>query len=121
LLNPPKIFEVNWFRKDREGSFLWPGYSENMRVLKWIVDRVKNRVGAEQTPIGLVPRKEDLNLTGLNITAERLRQATSIDPSEWLSELNQIQEYFAQLGADSLTDFEDRIKSTRAGLEKQRG
>jgi phosphoenolpyruvate carboxykinase (GTP) len=120
LNNPPKIFEVNWFRKDRDGSFLWPGYSENMRVLKWIVDRVKGRVGAEQTPIGLVPRKEEFNLSGLDIAAERLRQATSIDPGEWLAELNQIEEYFARLGADSLTDFEERIKSARAGLEKQR-
>ncbi len=120
LPNPPRIFEVNWFRKDRDGSFLWPGYSENMRVLKWIVDRVKGRVGAEQTPIGLVPRMEDLNLSGLDIGAERLRQATSIDAGEWLAELNQIEEYFARLGADSLTDFEDRIRSTRARLEKQR-
>ena len=118
--NPPKIFEVNWFRKDRDGSFLWPGYSENMRVLKWVVDRVKGRVGAEQTPLGLVPHMDDLNLSGLDIAPERLRQATSIDSGEWLAELGQIEEYFARLGAGSLTAFEDRIKSTRAALEKQR-
>jgi phosphoenolpyruvate carboxykinase (GTP) len=120
LPNPPKIFQVNWFRKDRDGSFLWPGYSENMRVLKWIVDRVKGRAGAAQTPIGLVPGKEDLNLSGLDITPEQLRQATSIDAGEWLAELDQIEEYFKRLGADAVTGFEDRIKSTRAALEKSR-
>ncbi len=120
LRNPPKIFEVNWFRKDRDGAFLWPGYSENMRVLKWIVDRVEGRAGAEPTPIGMVPRKEDLNLAGLDIAPDRLRQATSIDRGEWLSELNQIEEYFKRLGADSLPDFERRIKLAREGLE-QRG
>jgi phosphoenolpyruvate carboxykinase (GTP) len=119
LRNPPKIFEVNWFRKDRDGHFLWPGYSENMRVLKWIVDRVKGRVEAEQTPIGLVPRTEDLNLNGLEISAEQLRQATSINPGEWRAELDQIQEYFKKLGADRLSDFEARIQKARAGLQKQ--
>ncbi len=119
LRNPPKIFEVNWFRKDRDGHFLWPGYSENMRVLKWIVDRVKGRVGAAQTPIGLVPRTEDLNLNGLEISGEQLRQATSINPGEWRAELDQIEEYFKKLGADRLSDFEARIQKARAGLEKQ--
>ncbi len=105
LPNPPKIFEVNWFRKDREGKFLWPGYSENMRVLKWIVDRVKGRVGAEQTPIGLVPRKEELDLTGLEISTAQLQQATSINAGEWLAELDQVEEYFARQGAGSFNGF----------------
>src|SRR5215469_8486652 len=120
LTHPPKIFEVNWFRKDRDGSFLWPGYSDNMRVLKWVVDRVKGRVDADRTPIGLVPRKEDINLAGLEIAPDQLRQATAIDAGEWLAELNQIEEYFKQLGADAITGFADRIRSARAELQKQR-
>jgi len=120
LTNPPKIFEVNWFRKDRDGAFIWPGYSENMRVLKWIVDRVKGQAGAEATPIGLVPRDTDIDLTGLDISGERLHQATAINPGEWLPELDQIQEYFKRLGADSFDSFENRIQSARAGLEKAR-
>ncbi len=120
LPNPPKIFEVNWFRKDREGKFLWPGYSENMRVLKWIVDRVKGRVGAEQTPIGLVPRKDELDLTGLEISTAQLQQATSINAGEWLAELDQVEEYFARLGAGSFNGFEERIKSARAALAQWR-
>ncbi len=120
LPKPPKIFEVNWFRKDRDGKFLWPGYSENMRVLKWIVDRVKGRIGAEQTPIGLVPRKEDISQAGLDIAPEQLRQATSIDAGEWLAELNLVEEYFARLGAGSFNGFEARIQTARAALEQQR-
>jgi phosphoenolpyruvate carboxykinase (GTP) len=120
LRNPPKIFEVNWFRKDRDGSFLWPGYSENMRVLKWIVDRVKGSSGAQQTPIGLVPSNGDISLDGLDLASERLRQATSINPGEWLAELNQIEGYFKKLGADSFDSFEKRIKTAREGLEHLR-
>ena len=85
---------VNWFRKDRDGSYLWPGYSENMRALKWIADRVKGRVGAEDTPIGLVPREGDIDVSGLDISPQRLRQAMSIDAGEWLAELDGVEEYF---------------------------
>ena len=72
IKRPPSIFMVNWFRKDRDGSFLWPGYGENLRVLKWIVDRVKGRAGAHQTPIGLLPRADDLDLTGLDISNQQI-------------------------------------------------
>jgi len=89
-------------------------------VLKWVVDRVKGRVDADRTPIGLVPRKEDINLAGLEIAPDQLRQATAIDAGEWLAELNQIEEYFKQLGADAITGFADRIRSARAELQKQR-
>ena len=120
MKRPPKIFVVNWFRKDRDGSFLWPGYSENMRALKWIVDRVNGRVGAEDTPIGLVPREEDIDVSGLDVAPERLRQATSIDAREWLAELDGVEEYFTQLGVDFLTGFDVQIESARAALERGR-
>ena len=120
MKRPPKIFMVNWFRKDRDGSFLWPGYSENMRALKWIVDRVNARVGAEDTPIGLVPRQEDIDVSGLDVAPERLRQATSIDAGEWLAELDGVEEYFTRLGVDFLTGFDVQIESARAALERGR-
>jgi len=116
----PKIFVVNWFRKDRDGSYLWPGYSENMRVLKWIADRVNGQVGAEDTPIGLVPCQGDLDVSGLDVSPQRLRQATSIDAGEWLAELNGVEEYFTRLGVDSLTGFDVQIESARAALERGR-
>ena len=86
LAHPPKIFMVNWFTKDRDSSFLWPGYGENMRVLKWIADRVHGRVGASQTPVGLVPHKLDFDLAGLDITAARLDGALAVKPEEWVAD-----------------------------------
>jgi phosphoenolpyruvate carboxykinase (GTP) len=120
MKNRPSIFMVNWFRKDHDGSFLWPGYSENMRALKWIADRVNGRAGAEDTPIGLMPREGDIDVAGLDVSPQRLRQAMSIDAGEWLAELDGVEEYFAKLGVDSLTGFDVQIESTRAALERRR-
>jgi phosphoenolpyruvate carboxykinase (GTP) len=97
LHEPPPIFLVNWFRKDADGKFLWPGYGENMRVLKWILDRAHARTGAAETPIGFVPREGDLDLKGLDVAPERVRQATAIDPSEWATELESQRELFDKL------------------------
>jgi len=96
---PPKIFMVNWFRKDGDGKFLWPGYGENMRVLKWIVDRAHVRTGAKETPLGWVPREGDLDLSGLDISSEKLHQATGVDLDEWKAELESHGEWFASLGS----------------------
>ncbi|MCG3171983.1 MAG: Phosphoenolpyruvate carboxykinase [GTP] [Myxococcota bacterium] len=96
--NPPKIFMVNWFRKDTEGKFLWPGYGENMRVLKWIVDRAHVRIGGLETPFGWVPREEDLELSGLDISPERVAAATEVDLDEWRTELEGQGEFFKSVG-----------------------
>jgi len=96
---PPKLFMVNWFRKGAEGGFLWPGYGENMRVLKWIVDRSLGRVGAQETLVGWVPREGDIDLSMLNLRAGQFAEATSVRPEEWLAELESQQELFDLIGA----------------------
>ncbi|HEY1908768.1 MAG TPA: phosphoenolpyruvate carboxykinase (GTP) [Myxococcaceae bacterium] len=95
---PPKLFQVNWFRKGKDGKFLWPGFGENMRVLKWIVDRAHVRVGGQETPFGWVPKAGDLDLSGLDIPAEKVDEATHIDPGEWKKELTDEGEFFELLG-----------------------
>ena len=95
---PPKIFQVNWFRKDKQGKFLWPGYGENMRVLKWIIDRAQGQVGGQETLLGWVPKAGDLDLSGLDVPAEVVDEATSINLEEWKSELQSQAEFFEQFG-----------------------
>jgi phosphoenolpyruvate carboxykinase (GTP) len=94
----PQIFYVNWFRKDEDGTFLWPGYGENCRVLKWIVERVEGRAEAQETPIGYVPADGALDLQGLDVTPEQIAQALSVDAHEWRAELSLIEEWFAGIG-----------------------
>jgi phosphoenolpyruvate carboxykinase (GTP) len=98
MTSPPKMFLVNWFRKDAEGRFLWPGYGENMRVLKWIVDRSRLRMGGQETPFGWVPRAGDLDLSGLDIPHERVDAATHVDLDEWRTELESVGRFFETLG-----------------------
>ena len=95
---PPKIFQVNWFRKDKHGKFIWPGYGENMRVLKWIIDRAQGQVGGQETLLGWVPKAGDLDLSGLDVPAEAVDEATSIKLEEWKVELQSQAEFFEQFG-----------------------
>jgi phosphoenolpyruvate carboxykinase (GTP) len=100
IKNPPRIFHVNWFRKSGQGEFLWPGFGENMRVLKWIVDRCHARADALETALGWVPGPESLELTGLhNFTAERMEQIQAIREEEWRRELIMQDELFMKLHA----------------------
>ena len=114
----PKIYAVNWFRKDDEGSFLWPGYGENSRVLEWIVNRLEGRVEAVESPIGNMPVKSDLNLDGLAMSAEQLDQLFAVNPESWLAECGLTEEYFAKFGdrlpaelSTELTDLRARLAS----------
>jgi phosphoenolpyruvate carboxykinase (GTP) len=93
----PKIFHVNWFRKDAEGNFMWPGYSENMRVLKWIIDRVKGRSLGRETPIGWMPRYEDMEWNGLEMSQEKFDALQKFDREEWHREVIGHEELFIEL------------------------
>ncbi len=98
IKRPPKIFMVNWFRKDRDGNFLWPGFGDNLRVLKWILDRIEGRVSSEKTPVGGVPKISDLDIRGLEISADQLREDLAIKPAEWETEMNSAAEFFDKIG-----------------------
>jgi phosphoenolpyruvate carboxykinase (GTP) len=95
---PPKIFQVNWFRKGKDGKFLWPGYGENMRVLKWMIERARGKVGGQETLLGWVPRAGDLDLSELDVAPEAVNEATAINLPEWKAELESLSEFFAQFG-----------------------
>ncbi|MGA4670486.1 phosphoenolpyruvate carboxykinase (GTP) [Propionibacteriaceae bacterium Y1923] len=94
----PAIFYVNWFRKDEQGNFMWPGFGENSRVVKWIIDRLEGRAGAEETPVGLLPRAEDFDVEGLDIDLETLKAVGSYSPEEWNAEAPRIKEWLDSLG-----------------------
>jgi phosphoenolpyruvate carboxykinase (GTP) len=96
--HPPKIFHVNWFRKGADGKFLWPGYGENVRVLKWILERVNGKAQAEETPIGFVPTKHALTLDGVEISAENMDELLRVDAGDWQKEADQIGAYFKKFG-----------------------
>jgi len=96
--DPPRIYLVNWFRKGADGKFLWPGYGDNMRILKWILDRCGNQIGAHETLLGNTPRPGDLELSGLDAPREAVAAATRIDLGEWEEELVSQAEWFEKLG-----------------------
>ena len=93
----PKIFYVNWFRRDEDGRFLWPGFGENSRVLKWVVERLEGGGDAVETPIGMVPTPEALDTTGLDMSPEEVEAVLRVDVDEWRAEVPQVTEWFEQV------------------------
>jgi phosphoenolpyruvate carboxykinase (GTP) len=98
LKNPPRIFHVNWFRRDAQGKFLWPGYGENLRVLAWMLDRCAGKTAANETAIGNLPRPQDLNTKGLDISAADLQALLSVDPAKWQQEMADVRAYLETYG-----------------------
>jgi phosphoenolpyruvate carboxykinase (GTP) len=99
LKTPPRIFRVNWFRRDADGGFLWPGYGENVRVLKWMVERIRGTGRAVETPIGYVPAPGALDMGGLDLPAGRLEQALAVERGEWGEALGELGQFYEQFGA----------------------
>jgi phosphoenolpyruvate carboxykinase (GTP) len=117
--NLPKVFHVNWFRKGADGKFLWPGFGDNMRVLEWIVGRCCGSEGAIETPIGLLPQPEDLNLAGLEVPAARLEALLHIDTEGWIAEYESIGEYLASYGARMPKALRDEHRRVSALLAEE--
>ncbi|HHW24277.1 MAG TPA: phosphoenolpyruvate carboxykinase (GTP) [Clostridiales bacterium] len=118
IANPPKIFHVNWFRTDDEGNFIWPGFGENMRVLMWILDRCEGKVGAVESPIGYLPRPEDINIEGLEgVTLDTLRELLHVDRDTWLGEVNDIREFYAKIGDRVPKEFHEELNALEARLK----
>ncbi len=113
----PKVFYVNWFRRDADGGFLWPGFGENSRVMKWISDRLNGRAAAVETPIGLVPAPGALDVEGLDMTTEQVAAALHVDVDEWKKEIPLIQEWFDFLGATLPTGIRDELEGLKTRLD----
>ncbi|MCZ6839206.1 MAG: phosphoenolpyruvate carboxykinase domain-containing protein, partial [Alphaproteobacteria bacterium] len=118
LPNPPKIFRVNWFRKDADGNFIWPGFGENMRVLEWIVDRVNGHGHAEDTPIGMMPTYEDLTWTGLDFSAAAFDEIMTVDPQAALQEADAQKALFDDFGDRLPAELESQRQDLKALLGK---
>jgi phosphoenolpyruvate carboxykinase (GTP) len=112
----PRLFYVNWFRKGADGRFLWPGYGDNSRVVKWIVERIEGAASAVDTPIGRVPAIDALDVAGLALSPDNLLQLLTVDEDEWRHEIPLIEDHYATLGeripevlTDQLRDLEKRL------------
>ena len=113
----PKIFHVNWFRQDDDGNFMWPGFGDNMRVLLWILDRCQGKADAVESPIGFMPRPEDIDITDLDLDMDTLKELLTVDKEVWLKDVENQKEYFAQFGdrlpkeiAEELAKLENNLK-----------
>lgn len=116
IKDAPKIFNVNWFRTDEDGKFLWPGFGDNLRVLDWIIDRCEDNAPADDTPIGYVPRPQDINLEGLDLSTDSLNELLEIDREQWRKETELIEEHYAKFDRlpealkKELNDLKARLK-----------
>ncbi len=114
----PAVFLVNWFRRDADGGFAWPGFGENSRVLKWVVERLEGQAQGVETPIGLVPAEGELDIEGLDVTPEQLEAATRFDAAEWREELPLIDEWFAKFGDKLPAELADELTRLRGALDQ---
>jgi phosphoenolpyruvate carboxykinase (GTP) len=118
----PKLFNVNWFRKDLEsGEYLWPGFGDNARVLKWVLERCDGGAEAEETPIGLVPTPEALDLSGLGVSPERIEQVLKVDLDEWRKEIPLIREFFDEFGDKLPAELREALDGLEARIEGRAG
>ena len=110
LKHPPKLFHVNWFRRDAAGKFLWPGYGDNLRVMEWIIKRCTGAVGANESPIGYLPRPADLNLNGIDVSEQTLQELLAVQPEAWRKEVADMRAYLKEFGsrapAEMLTELD---------------
>jgi len=118
ISRPPKIFSMNAFRVDENGKFMWPGFGDNIRVLKWVLDRVHGRVGARETPIGLVPKVEDINTYGLDVPPENLKKLFEFKPDEWGPELEDIRKFLDGFGRHVPYEIRQNCEDLASGVRR---
>jgi phosphoenolpyruvate carboxykinase (GTP) len=116
LKHPPKIYHVNWFRRDAEGKFLWPGFGDNLRVLEWIIDRCSGKAGAQETAIGNLPRPDDLDLAGLELASGALDQLLSVQTDEWRAEAADIEKYLDEYAPRTPAALREQVTALRTRL-----
>ena len=115
----PKIFNVNWFRTDDEGHFIWPGFGDNMRVLNWIIDRCEGKADAVETPIGFEPKPEDIDVADLDgITTDTVRGLLNVDKELWKEEVAGIKEFYAKFGDRLPAALKDQLAKLEANLNQ---
>ena len=115
----PKLFHVNWFRRDQAGKFMWPGFGDNLRVLKWIVDRCEGTASANETAIGFLPNPEDIDTSGLDITDETMQALLSVDPAEWQTEIAEIGEYLETYGSRLPNKLREELEKVSNALQSK--
>ena len=113
MTNPPKIFHVNWFRTDENDEFLWPGFGDNLRVLLWMLDRCDGKADAVETPLGYEPKAEDIDVTGLDLSSEKIEKLLKVDKEAWKEEIKGIEEFYSQFPwlPKEVRDSFDKLKS----------
>ena len=114
----PKIFHVNWFRTDADGNFIWPGFGDNMRVLLWILDRCDGKAEAVETPIGFVPKAEDIDIEGLDLSLDTIKELLTVDKASWLEDVANIKEFYAQIGDHMPSELYEELDKLEANLRK---
>lgn len=112
----PKIFNVNWFRTNANGEFIWPGFGDNLRVLEWILKRCDNEVSAVETPIGYVPNASDINIEGMSISEEKLGSILEVDKSKWINECSRIEEFYKKFGNTLPKELDDQLQNLKKRL-----
>ena len=114
----PKIFHVNWFRTDKDGNFIWPGFGDNFRVLLWILDRCAGKAGAVDSAIGYLPKPEDIDTEGLDISADTMKELLTVDTESWIADLDSIKAFYAKIGDTMPKGLLDELATLEANLKK---
>ena len=118
MSHPPKIFHVNWFRTNEKGDFIWPGFGDNFRVIEWMLKRCENKADANVSPIGYMPKPEDINLEGLDISMDTLKSLLTIDKEAWLEDVKSIEEFYAKIGDTIPQELYEELKTLTDNLNK---
>ena len=113
----PRLFYVNWFRKDENGRFIWPGFGENSRVLKWVCERVSGTGKARKTAIGYMPTADAIDVEGLDVSSEAMEELLTIKADEWLKEVESIKDYYATLGPKLPKELHEQLEALEQRLK----